>query len=229
MPRIDSLKPSAGLQARLRQQVAGEVLRDELVVGHVGVEGADDVIAVLVGVGDGGVELVAARLGVAHQVEPVPAPALAEVRRGQQPVHHLLVGVGDVVVEEGVDFVGRRRQADQVEGDAPQQRALVGGGRGRQLLLFELGEDEASTGPRGQALSLTAGGAGGRSGCQAQWSCLRFWQVEGGLVADGRVGAVRAARGAHLDPGGQVGDDGVGQLPSLAASAGRRSCKQPPR
>ena len=34
--------------------------------------------------------LLAARLGVAGDVEPVPAPALAEVRRGQQPVDHLL-------------------------------------------------------------------------------------------------------------------------------------------
>ena len=117
------------VEARLLQQIAGDVFRDELVVGHVGVEGADDVIAVLVGVGDGVVELVAARLAVAHQVEPVPRPALAELRRRQQPIDHLLVGVRRLVLDEGVDLLRRRRQADQVEGHAAQQSALVGGRR----------------------------------------------------------------------------------------------------
>ena len=65
---------------RLGEQVAGDVLGEEPVVGQVGVEGADDVVAVAPGVGDLVVELVAVRLGVADQIEPVPAPALAVVR-----------------------------------------------------------------------------------------------------------------------------------------------------
>ena len=68
------------IAARLRQQVAGDVFDHELVEGQVGVEGADDVVAVAPGVGDVEVELVAVRLGVADQVEPVAAPALAVVR-----------------------------------------------------------------------------------------------------------------------------------------------------
>ena len=60
--------------------VAGELLDDEAVVRLVGVERADDVVAVPPGVGPGLVELVAVGVGVAGQVEPVPAPALAVVR-----------------------------------------------------------------------------------------------------------------------------------------------------
>ena len=48
------------------EQVAGEVLGQEAVVGDVGVEGTDDVVAVPPGVRDVGVVLVAARLGVAR-------------------------------------------------------------------------------------------------------------------------------------------------------------------
>ena len=74
------------------QQVAGDLLDDELVVGQVAVERVDDPVAI---------EPDAARLvlleavgvGVAGGVEPVPAPALAVVRRGEQPLDQLLVGV----------------------------------------------------------------------------------------------------------------------------------------
>ena len=73
------------------------------------------------------VELVAAGLGVADQVEPVPAPALAEVRArraaGRRPSRRRR---GAVVGEERVDLVGRRRQAGQVERDPADQRPPVG-------------------------------------------------------------------------------------------------------
>ena len=50
---------------------------DEPVVGHVGVEGVDDPVAIPPGVGPLGVELEAVRVGVVGQVEPVLRPALA--------------------------------------------------------------------------------------------------------------------------------------------------------
>ena len=50
------------------------------------VERVDDVIAIPPGVGIGQVAGRAGRFAVAGDVEPVPAPALAEVRRGQQPI-----------------------------------------------------------------------------------------------------------------------------------------------
>ena len=125
-----------------RQQVAGELLRDEAVERQVAVEGIDDVVAVAPGVredqpaqGDA--------LGEAGHVEPVPAPALAERRRGEQPVHDFRVRGGRRVGGERGDGLGRRRQAGQVEVDAPQQR-LRGGVRGRRALRrLQTGQDEA--------------------------------------------------------------------------------------
>ena len=74
------------------QQVAGELLDDELVVGQVAVEGVDDPVAVepdearLV-------LLEAVGVGVARGVEPVAAPALAVVRR-------LKVFFGDLLTDD---------------------------------------------------------------------------------------------------------------------------------
>ena len=81
------------IEARVLQQVAREMLGDELVVGNVLVQGPDDVIAILPRVRDRRVELVAPGLGVADEVQPVPPPALAEPGRREQPIDQPLVGV----------------------------------------------------------------------------------------------------------------------------------------
>ena len=96
------------------------------------VERGDDVVAVAPGVAVGDVLVEAVGVGVAGDVEPVPAPALAVGGRGEQPVDDLGEGVGRVVGEEGVDLLRRRRQAGQVEGRAADQRPPVGRRRGRQ-------------------------------------------------------------------------------------------------
>ena len=123
--------------------VAGELLGEEAVVGLVGVERADDVVAVAPGVGANGILAIAVRLGIADQVEPVPRPSLAVPRRGQQAVDQALVGIGRIVGEERVDFLGGRGQPGQVEGRAADQGRLVGLGGGGQAVLEERLEDES--------------------------------------------------------------------------------------
>lgn len=59
------------------EHVAGHLLRDELCVGLVVVEGTDDIITIGPGIGPGLVLVVAMRVAVVHDVEPVPGPALA--------------------------------------------------------------------------------------------------------------------------------------------------------
>ncbi len=91
----------AGQRARRRR-----VWRvDEPIVGHVGVQGADDPVAIPPGVGPLGVELEAVGVGVMGQVEPVLAPALAVPRAREQAIDQPLVGVGPAVAEERVDLV----------------------------------------------------------------------------------------------------------------------------
>ena len=72
------------IDALLRQQIAGDVLAHKLVVRHVVVEGADQVVAVAPGVVYLVIPLVAVRFRESHHIHPVPGQALAEMRRSQQ-------------------------------------------------------------------------------------------------------------------------------------------------
>ena len=73
---------------RAALQVAGELIAHKLVVGQVAIEGGDDPVAVAVQLWDGVVGVVARGVGIAHDVEPVPAPAFTVTWRGEQPLDH---------------------------------------------------------------------------------------------------------------------------------------------
>ncbi len=87
--------PSASMpSARAGEEhVAGDLLLHEPGVRLVRVERADDVVAVRPGVRPRLVLVVAVRLAVVDHVEPVPRPPLAVLRRREQLVDQLLVGV----------------------------------------------------------------------------------------------------------------------------------------
>ena len=69
-----------------RELVARELPAHEIAVGQVVIERADHPVAVVIRAIPVGVELVAVALRVAHQVQPMPAPAFPVARAGQQPV-----------------------------------------------------------------------------------------------------------------------------------------------
>ena len=117
----------------LRRAVAGQLRADELVIGQVVVERVDHPVAPVVDAGRGIHALVG--VGIAQDVEPVAAVADAVLLAGEQAVDDLFVSVRRFVVEEGVLLGGRRRDADQVEIDAAQERALVGRTDGLHLLF----------------------------------------------------------------------------------------------
>ena len=82
------------------EQVAGDLLAHELVVGQVAIERVDDPVAIAVHLRNREIGVVARGVGVAHDIEPVTAPALAVARRGEQPVDDRGEGVRRVVGEE---------------------------------------------------------------------------------------------------------------------------------
>ncbi len=125
-----------------RQDVAGDLLAEELVVGFIVVEGIDDVVAIAPGVGDGEVGGLAGRVGIAHDIEPVPSPALTVVRRGQQPIDQPFVSVRCRVVHEGLDVVRGRGQAEKIESGTANERAPVGRcGRLEAVLALAVGDE----------------------------------------------------------------------------------------
>jgi hypothetical protein len=63
--------------SRLASRSPGDLFDDELIVGQILIERIDDVIPVKVRLGNGSV-------GVAREVEPMPAPTLAVVLRSEE-------------------------------------------------------------------------------------------------------------------------------------------------
>ena len=114
--------PGPGLPC---QDVAGKLFAHEPVERQVRVERIDDVVAIAGELGNRVVGIVAGGVGVMRHVHPVSAPALAVMRRGQQPLDHASEGVGAVVADEIRDLLGSRRQADQVEAHASDERSPV--------------------------------------------------------------------------------------------------------
>ena len=119
--------------------VTGDLFGQERVIGLVGVERSNHVVAVPPGVGAVHVVLEAGGVGVARHVEPVAAVAFAVVRRGEQAVDEALPGIGLVVGEKARDLGWGRRQAEQVQIGAAHQRRPIGARRRRQPALGPCG------------------------------------------------------------------------------------------
>ena len=185
------------------------MLRHQLGVGNIGIERPDQVIAILEGVGDEKVGLVASRFGVVHQVHPMPGPAFAESGRCQQAVHHQSMGIGSLVVDEPLNLLRSGRQARQGEGKAAQPRPPVRGWSGSQTLSFEFDQQKPVDGIPGPA---AVPGGGGR---MAAWgfpnpgvSLLACRKVERFGGASGKWSRLRIGPGGSgFNPGSYVLDD----------------------
>ena len=132
------------VERRVRDQIAGDLFDGELVEWQVAVEGVDEPIAVFPDLA-AAIVGVARAIGVAGEVHPDGGPALAEMRRCEQPVGFLFDGSLQVCGSgflEDVEFVDGGRQSGEVERGAAQPLRGIGGGRWIQLLRFKAAEDE---------------------------------------------------------------------------------------
>ena len=183
------------------ERVACELLLDKARVRLVVVERADDIVAVRPRVVARLVLVVAVRVGVVHDVEPVPRPALAVARRREQAIDEAFVlvdrGIGDV----RIDLVRRGRQSDEVEVHAPTERACVGFGRHGERVFRELRGDERVDGIRACVLRVRRRQGGLHDRLEAP-------PIE-------RVRDLHARRrgpvGAVVDPAADHADLGIGQ------------------
>src|ERR1700733_315179 len=113
------------------------MLGDELIGRLVCVEAVNNVVANPPRPGAMPVVLKTLGFGVANHIEPMLRPSFAIVRAGQQPIDELLVSIGRWVGFEGCNFVGRRRQAEQVVGQAADQYAAISSGRWAEFGLLQ--------------------------------------------------------------------------------------------
>ena len=93
-----------------------------------------------------------------------------------------------LVGQEGVDLRERRRQADQVEAQAAQQRDAIGLGRGLESFALEARQDEGVD-RIADPIGAADGGNGGTDGRD-----------------EGPVAGGRGEDGAGVDPFGEGGD-----------------------
>jgi hypothetical protein len=107
------------------KHIAGELFDRELIEGFVGVERADDVVAVWP---DGAVAVffVTVGVGVAGKVEPTSCPPLAVARRFQKVVYDLSESLGSGACGEGVGDFDGGRESDQVEMNPADEGVGIG-------------------------------------------------------------------------------------------------------
>ena len=106
------------------QQIAGDLFDGESVEAFIRVEGADDVVAIWRDV-SGVVGVIAGGVGVADEIEPPHSHALAVMRGCEEFLDELFVGVGSLVVHEGVEFLGLWRESGDVEINTAAERGAV--------------------------------------------------------------------------------------------------------
>ena len=110
----------------LANRVAGNLLEDESVIGLVGVQGVDDIVAIMVGIAPLNIRLEAVGFGEAHHVEPVSSPALPKMRAAHDAVDQPFPRERMTVREEIGHLARRRRQAEHVEIKPANLRAPIG-------------------------------------------------------------------------------------------------------
>ena len=195
------------------EQVAGNLLLDEAVVGQVVVEGADEPVPIPPALRiEPWLKTVRLILTVACDVQPVPRLPLAVMRAGQQVIHHLRKGGGGLVVHERLHFFRRRRQADQIEVSATNQRPLLRRRRGHEVLLLQLRENEVVHRRARPCFVLHRRRLHGRHRLPRPMLALAFQQFRVRFLCHfGRRGLLRPRR-AELHPLDEVGDDVVREL-----------------
>jgi hypothetical protein len=201
-----------------RVLVARELFTNELIVRLIVVERFDHVIAIAPRLGTIHVELEAARIGVANQVEPVARPSLAVMRTGEQPVDQSLPGSGRGVFDEGLDLFRVGRQSRQIEIGATDERAAVRPRRGFETFGLHLRQQKSVN--RIGAPDWMRHAAEGRAARRLEGPETALLRRDRALdefcllgVLSGRRLLVESVeRSARLDPASQSLDRGVGEL-----------------
>ena len=114
------------------QQISGDLPAGEFVIGEIGVQRANDPVAVGPRVGPNRIALESVGLTKADDIQPMPCPAFSVVRAGEQAVNQFLVRGGRLVGDKRLHFVGRGRQANQVERHPADQRTAIRRPQGRE-------------------------------------------------------------------------------------------------
>lgn len=125
-----------------QQLVSRQLLDDKLIERFVGVERANHVIAEPPHRRAKLIPLEAVRVGVPHHIEPPPRLTDSILGVSEQAINQPLEGIRRGIAFKLSDLVGSRRQPDQIERHAPQERPTIGLRRGNKVVRNQAGDDE---------------------------------------------------------------------------------------
>ena len=124
------------------EHVASDLHPHKLVVRHVVVQRADHPVAIRPEVVADVVPLETVALSEPREIQPVPAPAFAVVRRAEEVVDHAPIGGIGWVGHERRDLLRRGWQAAQVKIKSANQRSRIRWGAWHELFGIQPIEDE---------------------------------------------------------------------------------------
>ena len=135
------------------QQITGNLFRDKLIVGEIAIQRVDDPVTIAVSLRIiASFKSVCLVFAVAGDIQPMPSPTLAVMRRLEQSIHDDVIGIWRSIIKKRGDFFRRGGKTDHIEVSPPNQRASLGHRAGLDSRLFQPGEDESvqiASGPFG--------------------------------------------------------------------------------
>ena len=97
------------MSSRLGEEIASQVLANEIVIRNVRIQCSDHIVPILVGIGYDKVTLMSPRFRIAHEVEPMSRPSLSKTRGAQQFADDPLAGRVGGVLDKRFELADRRR------------------------------------------------------------------------------------------------------------------------
>ena len=128
--KFDDLRREFFGVAPIDHFVTGELLVNEAVERFVLIQRTNHVIAIaplpVAEFDRSGVVVAPQHIDVAGPIQPVPAPAFAEVRRSEQTINQLVLSFGRIVRQELRDLFRCRRKSEEVKRRAAAEGASIG-------------------------------------------------------------------------------------------------------
>src|SRR4051812_38112570 len=90
------------VQPLVGKQIPGNMFGHKLIVGHISIESANNVVTISPGILDGVIEFVPQGLGIANEIQPMAGPTLPKMRRREQAIHNFGVSSVGVIAEKGL-------------------------------------------------------------------------------------------------------------------------------
>ena len=127
-----------------RDDIARDLFPQKLIVGLVGIQRSNDVIAITPGMGTQLVALETMRVRIVRNVQPMARPTFAIMLGGKQTVHQSIISQGAFgrLADKGLHFLRRWRKPREIKRESANEGARIGCGRELQTLRTKFFQNE---------------------------------------------------------------------------------------